>query len=252
MAKKKRKRHPQRPRPQSSGGTAVATAEPTEAERSPSKRAERKEEARRERERRIKQARRRRRNRRLIRWGTAVGVVGLIAGGIYLAGGESRDLERRAGAAAGRVNAAEVETEPDLPAEHVEPFAAGVNGVPAVGGNHSSNLPPEPKVYTQQPPEESVIHNFEHGYVAIYYAEEGENALDPKFVSALEDLVNGESEVFLSPYEGLAQPLYLTAWGARQAVDPPTDASVEDVTLVAQAFIDEWKNGQFAPEPSAP
>ena len=254
MAKKRKKRrHPQRPRPQ---GTGTATeprpaAEQEDAERAPSRRAERKEEARRERERRIRQVRRRRRTRRLIRWGIVLGVAAGIFAIVWYSGRADRELEKQAAAAAERVNASEVETEEGLPNEHVEPFAVGVGGVPAMGGNHSNALPPEPKVYMQPVAEENSIHNMEHGYVLLYYAADGENALDEKFVSSLEDLVNDETEVLMSPYEGLAEPLYLVAWGARQSVDPPADASAEDVTLVARGFIEEWKNGEFAPEAAA-
>jgi hypothetical protein len=256
MAKKKRKRSPQRPgrpRPQEQDAVAVATAErEADGDRPASRRAERKEEARRERERRMRQAKRRQRTRRLVRWGIVAGVAAGIGFAIYIAGSESREIKEKAAAAAERVNAAEVETDEGLPNEHQEPYGAGQNGVPAVGGNHTpGSLPVDPKTYEQQPPEETAIHNLEHGYVIVYYAAEGDNALDADIVSSLEEVVNDETEVLMSPYQGLAEPLYLVAWGALQAVDPPEDASPEDVALVARAFIDEWKNGQFAPEAAA-
>ena len=257
MAKKKKKRHQQRsgrPRPQEKGAAAVATAEREDADgaRPASRRAERKEEARRERERRIRQVRRKQRTRRLVRWGIVAGVAGGIAGAIYLAGSESREIKEQAGAAATRVGATEVETDEALPNEHQEPYGTSQDGVPAMGGNHTPGaLPAEPKTYQQQPPEETAIHNLEHGYVIVYYADEGDNALDADIVSALEDVVAGETEVLMAPYQGLAQPMYLLAWGARQAIDPPEDASPDDVVLVTRAFIDEWKNGRFAPEAAA-
>jgi hypothetical protein len=253
MAKKKRRRHPHRsarPRPQGADSASVTTAErEADVERTPSRRAERKEEARRERERRIRQARRRQRTRRLVRWGIALAVVGGIGGIWYVATSESRRLQEEAALAAERVNATEVETEANLPNEHVEPYAVGVGGVPAFGGNHTPGaLPAEPKIYEQQPPEETAVHNLEHGYVIVYYAAEGANALDEDLVAALEDVVRDESEMLMSPYEGLAEPLYLLAWGARRSIDPPADVDPDDVVLVTEAFIDEWKNGQFAPE----
>ncbi|MGH2691186.1 MAG: DUF3105 domain-containing protein [Actinomycetota bacterium] len=178
-------------------------------------------------------------------------VVAAIATPIIISNVRSSEEEQKAAAAARRIGCGPIEEEPDLPNEHVEPFAQGEDGVPAVGGNHSSALPPEPKVYTQQPPEENAVHNLEHGYVLVYYAADGENALDEKFVTALEDLVNDETEVLMSPYEGLAKPLYLTAWGVRRGCDPPAGASTDDVVTGATGFIDEWKNGQFAPEAAA-
>ena len=255
MAKKRKRRPSQRPRPRPQPGTpaaASAAREAAEAEggQSVSRRAERKEEARRERERRIRQARRRQRNRKLIRWGILLGVVALIAGIVYMSGRAERQVKVEAAAASDRVSCTEIEEqEGTLPNEHTEPFASGEGGVPAFGGNHTGGtLPPEPKVYQQQPPEQTALHNLEHGYVIIYYAED---ALDEGVVTALEDLVNDETEVLMSPYEGLAEPLYLLAWGARQSCNPPAEVSAADVVKVAEGFIVEWKNGQYAPEAAA-
>ena len=151
------------------------------------------------------------------------------------------------------VNASPVEEQSaPLPNYHEEPFAQGKSGVPAFGGNHAGvALPPEPKVYPQQPAEEIAIHNLEHGYVLVYYSKEAQDGLDERIVVALEELVQGETEVLMAPYEGLAEPLYLVAWGARQSLDPPADASPADVVDVAEDFIAKWKNGQYAPEAAA-
>ena len=258
MAKKKKRRPSQRPRPRPQAGTPAADAaarEAAEAEggHAVSRRAERKEEARRERERRIRQARRKQRARRLIRWGILLGVVALIAGIVYFSGRAERQEQEEARLAADRVSCTDVEEQDAvLPNEHTEPFALGEGGVPAFGGNHTGGtLPAEPKVYQQQAPEQTALHNLEHGYVMVYYAAEGENALDEELVSALEDLVNEETEVLMSPYEGLADPLYFVAWGARQSCSPPEDASPADVVNVAEGFLAEWKNGQYAPEAAA-
>ena len=258
MAKKKKRRSSQRPRPRPQAGTPAAAAadrEAAEAEggHSVSRRAERKEDARRERERRIKQARRRQRTRRLIRWGILLGVVALIAGIVYFSGRATRQEKEEARLAAERISYTEVEEqEGTLPNEHREPYAVGEGGVPAFGGNHTGGaLRPEPKVYQQQPPEQTALHNLEHGYVIVYYAAEDDNALDEDLVTALEDLVSEETEVLMSPYEGLAEPLYFLAWGARQSCSPPAEASSSDVIDVAEGFIAEWKNGQYAPEAAA-
>lgn len=257
MAKKKKKRQPTRPRPRPETGAAEAAAAREAADSEggmpASRRAERKEEARRERERRIKQARRRQRNRKLIRWGILLLVVAIIAAIVWFAGRDEAQQKAEALRASERLSCTEVEEqEGTLPNEHQEPYAAGEGGVPAIGGNHTGGaLNPEPKVYTQQPPEQTAIHNLEHGYAIVYYAADGENALDDGIVAALEELVNGESEVLMSPYEGLAEPLYFVAWGARQSCDPPEDADPADAVDVAEGFIAEWKNGQFAPEAAA-
>lgn len=257
MPKKKKRRPPQRPRPRPQpAGDAEAAREAVESagsDQTPSRRAERKEEARRERERRMRQARRRQRNRRLIRWGIVLGIAAGIAAIVWFAGSADRERSERAVGAAERIDASPVEEQDATqPNRHEEPYAQGEGGVPAFGGNHTpGTLEPEPKVYPQQPPEETALHNLEHGYVIVYYSGEGDTALDPEIVGALEDLVNEETEVLMSPYTGLAEPLYLVAWGARQAIDPPADASVDDVVLVVEDFIEEWKNGSHAPEAAA-
>ncbi|MGH2712104.1 MAG: DUF3105 domain-containing protein [Actinomycetota bacterium] len=139
----------------------------------------------------------------------------------------------------------------DLPVAHEEPYALGEAGTPAAGGNHAPTpLPPEPKVYTQQPPEEAGVHNLEHGYVIVYYRS-GDDGLPQELVTALATLVNGETEVLMAPYEGAESLLWLVAWGVRQPCDPAPGTDPADVVLVARAFIDDWRNGPYAPEPAA-
>lgn len=258
MAKKKRKR--KRPdRPVSRAGTTTAVAEPKADER-PSARAARKEQARRDRERRIKQARRRQRARKATRWGIAAAVAAGIAGGIWLVNREGQELQRAAQEAAGRINASPIETvqdEVDAAAAldqatlHSPPFSEGQNGVPVTAGSHSSPLPSRPYVYDQPIPEANAVHNLEHGYVLIYYAPDGENALADDIRSELEDLAESESnKVLVAPYPGLANSIALVAWGKLQTIDPPVDADPNDAATVAQAFIDQFRSGGLAPEPS--
>lgn len=258
MAKKKRKKRPvQRP----SQGTGTATAARPEApDRSPSARAERKEQARRERERRIKLARRRQRVRRATRWGAAAGVVALIAGGVYLFTGESRELQAEAEAATERLRGTPIQTNQeevdaaaalDSTALHSPPFAQGQNGVPVTAGRHSSPLPAPPFVYDQPIPEANAVHNLEHGYVIVYYAPEGENALDDEVRSALEDYIRDESDkLLMAPYPNLSSSFALVAWGKLQTFDPPPDADPEDAVTVAGAFVDRFRSGGLAPEPA--
>src|SRR5688500_3549588 len=182
MAKKKRKRRPPA-RPAQRAGAATATASPTE-ERTVSARAERKEQARRERERRIKQARRRQRIRRATRWGIAVAVVAGVGAFVWFQTRESAELRERAAAAAERLDCTDIQTmqqEVDAAAAldsqtlHSPPFGQGQNGIPVTAGRHSSPLPPDPSVYEQPIPEANAIHNLEHGYVIVYYADGGDN-----------------------------------------------------------------------------
>jgi hypothetical protein len=242
MAKKKRKK--QR-RPTSAAGVATAEAPTTT-------RQERKEQARRERERRIREARRRQRMRRLARWGIAAAVVAGVGGIIWWQSREGRQLQAEAEAAANRLDCTDARTLEDLGAAHQPPFQQGQGGVPAASGAHSNPLPPEPRVYDQPIPEENVLHNLEHGYVALYYSNEGDNALSGDIRSALEDLVRGEEKVLMAPYPGLASSFDLVGWRTLQACDPPADAQPADAVTVARAFIDRFRSGGLAPEPNIP
>jgi hypothetical protein len=254
MAKRKRKkqRRPDRPR-QSSAAAGTTTEERTTA------RQERKEQARRERERRIREARRRQRMRKAARWGIAAAVVLGVGGFIWWQTQQGREAEAAARAAANRLNCSPIQTKQDevdaaavLDPEtlHSPPFVQGKNGVPATAGRHSSPLPPEPAVYEQPIPEENAVHNLEHGYVLIYYAAEGENALAEDVRSRLEDLAQGEDKVLMAPYPDLANSFDLVAWGKLQTCSPPEDADPDDAATTAEFFISEFRSGGLAPEPN--
>jgi Protein of unknown function (DUF3105) len=256
MAKKKRrKKRPTRP----TGGAATQTQirEQPAAERATSQRALRKEEARKERERRIRQARRAQRNRRLARWGIAIAIIGGTGGFIAYRVVQDARLEDRAAQVAQSLGCTPISPDqPDLTAGltsaqiHSEPFTEGSNGVPATNGRHSSPLPPEPAVYDQPIPEENAIHNLEHGYVIIYYAAEGENALAEGIRNELEDYASGQTKVLMAPYEGLANSFDLVAWRKIQTCDPGADASGGDAVTVAESFVQQFRAGGLAPEPN--
>ncbi len=256
MAKKKRKKRGQpsgvatRPRPEAAAGAA-----PDAPER-PSNRQLRKEQARIERERRLRQARRRMRTRRLLRIGIPLLVIAAVVAFFVLRSIREGEAVAEANAALG---CGPVETkQDDLDAfealggrSHVPPFAEGQNGVPATAGAHSQALPPEPSVYDEPVPEANAIHNLEHGYVLIYYAAEGDNALPEDLRSALASAAEDEAEVIMSPYEGLAEPMALVSWGRIQTCSPPSDADPGDAETVARGYIDDYRNSSLAPEPGA-
>ncbi len=227
----------------------------TEEGQPASRRAERKEEARRERERRIKQARRRQRTRRLVRWGIAalvvLGVGGIIAWQVI----QGREVQQKAAEAAARVGCTPVQLKQDeldavapLDSEtlHSPPFDEGQNGVPVTAGRHSSTI--APGVYEQPVEEANTTHNLEHGYVLIFYARDGDNALDPDLVSDLEDFTEDDGRIIMAPYEGLANSVDFVAWGNLQTCDPPEGTSSGDLLTVAQGFVEEYQDGELAPE----
>jgi Protein of unknown function (DUF3105) len=247
--KKKRKRPPQRPTQRAGTDTAAPGTET--AERPVSARAERKEQARRERERRIKQARRRQRLRRATRWGIAAAVILGVGAFVWVQTQGRADLQQRAREAARRLNCTQPQQQPDGGRSHQPPFAQGQGGIPATSGAHSDALPPDPSVYTQAVPEANAIHNLEHGYVLVYYADAGDTALPDDMVGDLEGLAESESEVIMAPYPGLSSGLALASWRQLQTCDPPENANPEDAVTVAEAFIDRFRNGPLAPEAAA-
>jgi hypothetical protein len=166
---------------------------------------------------------------------------------------ENRLLQERAAAAAARAGIGAVEEPAGEGAGHLQPNdpPPQYGTTPAASGPHApSPLPPQPKVYDQPVPETAAVHNLEHGYVLVYYRAEGDGALPDPVVTALEDLIQGEAEVIMAPYEGLPQGtnIALVAWTRLQTGQVPADADPDDVTLVARAFIDEYRNGSAAPE----
>ena len=258
MAKKKgKKRKPTRP--STAPSSAAAAKERGDADASPSRRAERREEAKRERERRIREARRRQRMRRLARWAIVGGIILAIVAIFLFVRSRGQQEEAQAQEAAQRIGCEEVVTKQDeLDAfaalgeqQHAQPYAQGTGGVPVTAGAHAQALPPEPKVFSQPIQEPAAVHNLEHGYVLVYYAGEGENALPEGVRTALEDVVQGESEVLMAQYEGLSSSLALVSWGRLQTCQMPEDAGPGDAETVVRSFIEENRNSSLAPEPGA-
>jgi Protein of unknown function (DUF3105) len=250
MAKKRKRRRPSQ-RPAQRAGTATAASAAETSERTVSARAERKEQARRERERRIKQARRHQRIRRATRWGIAAVVVVGVGAFVWVQTRGQAELQQRAREAARQIACTQPQQQPDAGRSHQPPFVQGQDGIPATSGAHSNALPPDPSVYTQPVPEANAVHNLEHGYVLVYYADSGDSALPDDTVSELEGLVDSEGEVIMAPYPGLNSSLALASWRQLQTCDPPENADPEDVVTVAEAFIDRFRNGPLAPEAAA-
>lgn len=110
---------------------------------------------------------------------------------------------------------------------------------PPVGGDHASawlNC----GVYSQPVPAENAVHALEHGAVWATY--------DPAVVPAegVEALRKAlpATYVVLSPLEGTASPIMLSAWGAQVGLDSPDDKRVEQ-------FVSKFWQSPNAPEPGA-
>jgi hypothetical protein len=243
MAKKRRKKkRPDRPAARAAAGPPGRDEEP---ERPASARAERKEQARRDRERRIKQARRRQRIRRATRWGAVLGVAAAVGGFTFFQIQQNREEAQRLQAAAEAIGCDDVQEPADEGTQHLQPddppptYAT----TPAASGPHSASpLPAEPHVYDEPVPEPAAVHNLEHGYVLIYYRQDGGDALDQDTVDALAEVAEDESEVIMAPYVNLPQRtnLAFVAWTRLQECD--VRGTPEDVALAARSFIEAFKN----------
>ena len=243
MAKKKKRKRKAPSAP--SGGTV----EPS------TNRAARKEAARREREKAIRAFRRRRLLRRWAIIGLALAIV--AAGGVLIWSNvrQSSQAREETDALARQVGCGGVQQPPDEGRGHVNQ-PPGYQNSPASSGPHASQqLDPAVSVYDvpfDPAFEFRAVHNLEHGYVIMYYKQEGENALAGNVVSTLADLAESERKVILAPYPTLGQDenLVFVAWNRVRRCEVTGEAGT--VRNVAEGFIQEFREGPEAPEPNAP
>lgn len=241
MAKKKRKK---RPRPK-----AAPEGQPRTA------RQERKEQARREREALVRRAKRRRALRRIGVWAAVVAVIGGAVAFFLIRRAQEAERREEIALIAEQIGCGDVQENPDEGRGHLTPGEAPptYQNVPATSGRHTpGTLPPDVSVYEDPVPEVTAIHNLEHGYVIMYYRQEGENAVSQDVVDSLADLAESRDEVILAPYPDLpeGENLVLVSWNRVQRCsldDPPVD----DVRAVARGYIDRFLNSGEAPEPAA-
>ena len=112
---------------------------------------------------------------------------------------------------------------------------------PPVGGKHApvwTNC--QGTVFTEQVPEENVLHSMEHGAAWVTYRPD----LPESQIEQLADEVDGRPYRLLSPRPGQEAPVVLTAWGRQVAVESAGDDRVSD-------FLDAYSNGPQTPEKGA-
>ena len=129
---------------------------------------------------------------------------------------------------------------------HIEPGQdhAPYNSVPAISGWHFPQplAPARWGVHAQSLPDETLLHNLEHGGVGVHYdCPEGCDEL----VDQLADIVRGRGlKVILSPYPGMDTTIALTAWTFIDKFDVFDEQRVRD-------FIEAHEGSPNAPEPTA-
>ena len=136
------------------------------------------------------------------------------------------------------IEIAGLETFEDLDAEHVNSPVDYAQD-PPVGGDHASTWL-NCGVYTEKVPKENAVHSLEHGAVWAAY---DPSALTEEEITAVQEALP-DTHAVVSPYEGLASPITLSAWGAQVAVETPDDERIED-------FVAKYWQSPEAPEPGA-
>ncbi|WP_225754553.1 DUF3105 domain-containing protein [Actinotalea sp. Marseille-Q4924] len=111
--------------------------------------------------------------------------------------------------------------------------------LPPVGGDHHP-IWQNCGFYDAPVVEEHAVHSLEHGAVWIAY----DPALEPAQVERLRELSASNPYLLVSPFEDLASPLTLSAWGVQLEVD-----SVDDERL--EPFLVKYLQGPQTPEPGA-
>jgi hypothetical protein len=122
---------------------------------------------------------------------------------------------------------------------------------PATSGQHYGGqvLPSSPDSYDQPVGSEpAVVHFLEHSGVMLYYRAEGEGAVSPDVVEALEGVAAERPMTVTAPYGGLPDgtSIALTAWDQLQTCPPSIGAA--DATTVADGFAEAFACTSNAPE----
>lgn len=112
---------------------------------------------------------------------------------------------------------------------------------PPVGGKHAPVwMNCQGTVFTDQVPEENVLHSLEHGAAWVTYRPD----LPQAQIQQLAKQVDGRPYRLLSPRPEQQEPIVLTAWGRQLAVESADDDRVD-------GFLDAYSNGPQTPERGA-
>ncbi|MER5360325.1 DUF3105 domain-containing protein [Streptomyces sp. NPDC002785] len=112
---------------------------------------------------------------------------------------------------------------------------------PPVGGDHSPVwMNCDGEVYKRSIPDMNAVHSLEHGSVWVTYTGKASDA----DVAKLAERVGRTPYSLMSPYEGQAGTIMLSAWGNQVTVDSADDRRVDQ-------FFAEFVQGPQTPEPGA-
>ncbi|MFF2961123.1 DUF3105 domain-containing protein [Streptomyces sp. NPDC057963] len=112
---------------------------------------------------------------------------------------------------------------------------------PPVGGDHNPVwMNCDGEVYKKAIPDVNAVHSLEHGSVWVTYTDKASDA----DVAALAERVGRTPYSLMSPYEGQAGAIMLSAWGNQVTVDGAEDPRVDQ-------FFTKFVQGAQTPEPGA-
>lgn len=172
----------------------------------------------RQKEERRRAAQARARRKRIIVWSSVVGVVVIV--GAFIA---TRSLPEELSG---------VEEFPQQGRDHLTQGEAppDYNSSPATSGDHSP-APADCGIYTAEVPDETQVHNLEHGAVVIQYQPD----LDPAEIQALEDFARTKSShILVAPRADLDDPVVVTSW-TRMLRLPAAD--IETIEIFYDQFV---------------
>lgn len=112
---------------------------------------------------------------------------------------------------------------------------------PPAGGDHDARwMNCNGDVYTKELNNMNAVHSLEHGSVWVTYTSKAKKA----DVEALAAKVKKTPYTLMSPYEGQAAPIMLTAWGHQRTVTSASDPNVDK-------FFETYVQGEQTPEKGA-
>ncbi|MCQ9180738.1 DUF3105 domain-containing protein [Streptomyces sp. IBSBF 2953] len=193
---------------------------------------------------------RERRNRFLVITGSLVAVAALVAGGVFVVKSQSEDDDSASGDA--KSSSASASGDFTTGADGVRTWKGKLGRthvtkrveyptVPPVGGDHNQVwMNCDGDVYTKAVDDMNAVHSLEHGAVWVTYNSKAAKA----DVAALAAKVEKTPYTFMSPDDGQADPIMLTAWGHQRTVTSASDANVG-------TFFEKFVQGAQTPEPGA-
>lgn len=137
----------------------------------------------------------------------------------------------------------------ELSRNHVNPGQEheAYNTVPATSGPHFGQplAPARWGVHDEVLADEVLLHNLEHGGISVTYnCPDGCPGLLADLTEIVNEAVNNNSKVILSPYPGMETRVALTAWTFVDRLDGFDNGRIRD-------FVNSHESSPNAPEPNA-